>query len=83
MTDKVIDTLKSIGPFIYNLDVGNLGNFVLSFAEIQLFDKLELNYSMIRTSNIKQLTSSKFTLVQGGGGIWIKNYRSAYKTIID
>lgn len=41
---SLLNALKSMSPFLYRPNGGNAGDIVIAFAELQLFDKLGLNY---------------------------------------
>ena len=58
------------GKFYFWPNPGNFGDMLINYAEIQLFQRLKLNYTIKANGNYQE----PFDLVIGGGGRFIDNY---------
>lgn len=78
----MIELLKEFAAqsdyFYYLPNPGNMGDCLIAAATYKLFDKIELNYKILN-----QIPNKPFTLVYGGGGIWVGNYKEDYQKILD
>lgn len=82
-TDILKLELLKFGKFLYRLNGGNAGDFIISSSEFQLFDNLGLEYTQITKDNKEQETKKDFNLVYGGGGLWVKYYNRYYLDAVD
>lgn len=69
----LLEKLRSMVPFTYIPDPGNLGDALLAASTLQFFDTHDLPY------RFHQKNKSFENLVYGGGGIWNPYYQSFWQ----
>lgn len=79
---NILNELKNIGEFNFLPNLGNLGDILISYAEMQFFDTYKMKYNIADIKNLN-LYDNKYNLVYGGGGIWNSLYKNVYKDFFD
>lgn len=75
--DRLVKELVGIGPFTFMPNYGNMGDILIAQSEYEFFDRHRLPYSIYGDP------SPEKSLVYGGGGIFVKNWRGAYQKVLD
>ena len=68
----LVHCLRSLGPFTYIPNPGNMGDMLIAAATFQFFKRYKLPFSRFDESEAPE------TIVYGGGGIWTKDYAAAW-----
>ena len=76
--ETVLNHIKNLDNFYYLPNQGNLGDCVIAAATYKLLDDNNFEYKIFEKNFNKP-----FSLVYGGGGLWVKNYRNDYQRILD
>ena len=68
--------LKQRDHYFFYTNPGNLGDMLINYAEIQLFQRIGLNFTLKMYSEINET----FDLILGGSGRFISNYMCGFDT---
>lgn len=71
MISKLIEIVKDLNNIIYRPNTGNIGDALICYSTIQLFNKESI---LFKTMHNKEIEDKKFDFVYGGGGIFHPNY---------
>lgn len=76
--ESIIRELKQLENFTYIPNPGNIGDMLIAFATIQMFDRYNIKYKKFTHEQ-----NNSENIVYGGGGIWTQFYKADWLRFVD